>query len=104
MTQPPPQDDTLAALHQLTKELKVLNSHRFITVQNSVIRGVVFQFVRGLAFGLGSVLGATLLVSIITWWLSHLDFLPIIGDWLVQLANEFERAASGQPAINQTTQ
>lgn len=99
-----PTDQTLAALEKLTQELRTLNSHRFITVQNSVVRGVVFQFVRGLAFGLGSVLGATLLVSIITWWLSQLNFLPIIGDWMVLLSEEFQRATGGQPDINQSNQ
>lgn len=96
--------ETIAALQRLTRELETLNGHRFITVQNSVFRGIAFQFMRGLAFGLGSVLGATLLVSVLTWWLSHLDFLPIIGDWMVQLANEFERAASGQPDVKHITQ
>lgn len=99
-----PNDQTLAALQQLTQELQKLNSHRFIAVQNSVVRGVIFQFVRGLAFGLGSVLGATLLVSIITWWLSQLNFVPIIGDWMVLLSEEFQRVTGGQPDINQPGQ
>jgi len=79
-------------LTRLTVEVEKLNSHRFIAVQNSIWRLIGFQFLRGLAFGLGSVIGATLLVSIIGWWLSQFEFLPVIGDWMVILANEFERA------------
>jgi hypothetical protein len=52
----------------------------------------MFQFLRGLAFGLGSVMGATILVSMIAWWLSQFEFLPLIGDWMVILSDEFERA------------
>lgn len=79
-------------LTRLTVEVEKLNSHRFIAVQNSIWRLIGFQFLRGLAFGLGSVIGATLLVSIIGWWLSQFEFLPVIGDWMVILADEFERA------------
>ena len=94
----PEQDDpdkTVAAIRQLTREIEKLNSHRFIAMQNSVPRLILLQFARGLAFGLGSLLGATLLVSILTWWLSQFEFLPIIGDWMVLLAEEFERATKG---------
>lgn len=97
------QDDTVAAIRQLTREVEKLNSHRFIAVHNSLTRLILFQFARGLAFGLGSLLGATLLVSILTWWLSQFEFLPIIGDWMVQLADEFQRAA-GSSDVNQTNQ
>lgn len=97
------QDETVAAIRQLTREVEKLNSHRFIAVHNSVTRLLLFQFARGLAFGLGSLLGATLLVSILTWWLSQFEFLPIIGDWMVQLADEFERA-TGSSGVNQGNQ
>ncbi|WP_420568774.1 DUF5665 domain-containing protein [Thalassovita sp.] len=94
--------ETLEALRHLTREVEKLNSHRFIAVQNSTLRLILFQFGRGLAFGLGSVLGATFLVSILAWWLSQFEFLPIIGDWAAQLADEFERAVGSQESVNQT--
>lgn len=93
--------ETLEALRHLTREVEKLNSHRFIAVQNSTLRLILFQFGRGLAFGLGSVLGATFLVSILAWWLSQFEFLPIIGDWAAQLADEFERAVGSQESVNQ---
>ncbi len=105
-TETPETDDTkeaVAAIRHLTREVEKLNGHRFIAVQNSVPRLILFQFTRGLAFGLGSVLGASLLVSVLTWWLSQFEFLPIIGDWMAQLADEFERA-TGNGGINQGNQ
>lgn len=80
------------ALQRLAAEVERLNSHRFVIVHNSLWRLIGFQFVRGLAFGLGSVVGATLLVSAVGWWLSQFEFLPLIGDWMVILSEEFERA------------
>jgi hypothetical protein len=94
--------ETLEAIRHLAREVETLNGHRFIAVQNSVVRLILFQFTRGLAFGLGSVLGATFLVSILAWWLSQFEFLPLIGDWAAQLADEFERAAGAQEGVNQT--
>lgn len=96
MTDPTPAPaETLpetAALTRLAAEVERFNNHRFVAVQNSLWRLLMFQFLRGLAFGLGSVIGATILVSMIAWWLSQFEFLPLIGDWMVILSDEFERA------------
>lgn len=82
--------ETEQALQKLTAEVERLNQHRFIRVQNSLWRLITFQFVRGLAFGLGSVFGATLLVSLLAWWVSQFEFLPIVGDWAAQIAKQIE--------------
>ena len=78
-------DGTQDRLDKLTTELETLNKHRFIRVHNSLWRLILFQFTRGLAFGLGSVMGATILVSLVVWWLSQFEFIPIIGDFTNQL-------------------
>lgn len=84
--------ETETALIKLTEEVERLNRHRFIRVQNSLWRLVMFQFVRGLAFGLGSVIGATILVSLLAWWASQLEFIPIIGDWAAQIVKQIKLA------------
>ena len=83
------QDDD--SIRELTKELRTLNEHRFIRVQNSYWRLIVYQFVRGLAFGLGTLMGATVLVSLIAYWASQFSFIPILGDWLLQLVEQMEQ-------------
>lgn len=82
--------ETEQALQKLTAEVERLNQHRFIRVQNSLWRLITFQFIRGLAFGLGSVFGATLLVSLLAWWVSQFEFLPIVGDWASQIVKQIE--------------
>jgi len=42
---------------------------------------------RGLAFGLGSVIGATILVYLVVASLSKIDFIPIIGEWAKEIAD-----------------
>ena len=69
----------------LRRELARLNRHRFIQIHNSVPRLILFQLYRGLAFGLGSVLGATVVLSVLVWSLAQINFIPVIGDWATQV-------------------
>ncbi len=80
------------ALNRLTQEVERLNTHRFVALHASPVKLISFQFFRGLAFGLGTALGATILVSIMGWWLSQFEFLPVIGDWAAQIVDEIEKA------------
>ncbi|WP_375573541.1 DUF5665 domain-containing protein [Seohaeicola saemankumensis] len=89
-TRQQPSNDQAEAMRALAREIERLNAHRFIKVHNSIWRLVGFQFLRGLAFGLGSVLGASILVSALAWWVSQFEFLPIIGEWASELAKEID--------------
>jgi hypothetical protein len=80
-------DRDLAALRV---ELEKLNSHSFIRVHNSLPRLLAFNFARGLAFGLGTVVGASLLLSVVVWSLGQIDFIPVIGEWATEIAREIE--------------
>ncbi|MFZ7092099.1 DUF5665 domain-containing protein [Primorskyibacter sp. 2E233] len=77
-------------LNRLADEVARLNNHRFIKVQNSLYRLVAFQFIRGLAFGLGTVVGASALVSVIVLLLSQVAFVPILGDLASQIIEEIQ--------------
>ena len=85
---PSTQNDQAEALRALTREVERLNAHRFVRVHNSIWRLLGFQFARGLAFGLGSVMGASSLVSLLAWWVAQFEFLPIIGEWATRLLEE----------------
>ncbi|MDA3857713.1 MAG: DUF5665 domain-containing protein [Roseovarius sp.] len=84
----PSSDDLTKEVHALRVELRRLNSHRFIRVHNSVPRMLAFNFARGLAVGLGTVLGASMLLSVLVWALSQIEFLPIIGEWAAEIARQ----------------
>ena len=82
--------ETVAQLSAVRAELELLNSHRFIRMHNSLLRLIGFNFVRGLAFGLGTVLGASVLLSFFAWSLSQIEFLPIIGEWAAEILRQVE--------------
>ena len=80
--------DLKDAMKRLSDEVALLNSHRFVRLHDKPAKMLLFQFMRGLAFGLGSAVGATMLVSLAAWWLSQFEFLPIVGEWARQIADQ----------------
>lgn len=80
------------AINRLAREVERLNGHRFMKLHGSRWRMLMFSLSRGLAFGLGSVLGGGILVSLLGWWLSQFEFLPYIGEWAAQLVKEIQGA------------
>ena len=75
---------------RLSKEVARLNSHRFVTMHNSIWRLLFYRFASGLAMGLGTVLGGTILLSLIVYALSSIDFIPVIGEWASRVAQEMQ--------------
>lgn len=90
--QPEPSEELSREVAALRREMERMNAHRFIRVHNSIPRMLAFNFMRGLAVGLGTVLGATVLLSAMVWSLSQIEFLPIIGEWAAQIAAQMRAA------------
>ena len=84
--------DEPSEIEALRLEVKRLNDQRFFRETRSTGRIMALQFLRGLAFGLGTVVGASILVSVLAYFLSQIDFLPIVGDWASAIAQELEAA------------
>lgn len=74
----------------IKNELEILNGHKLVKTYNSLPRLLSFQFAKGIAFGLGSVVGATVVVSILAYILSHIEFIPIVGEWMLLLMDEIQ--------------
>lgn len=81
-----------AELAAVRAELTRLNRHRFIRLHDSLPRLLAWNFARGLAFGLGTVLGASVLLSLAAWSLAQVEFLPLIGEWAAEIARMMREA------------
>lgn len=90
MTDPtsPPDPPLADEINALRREIETLNRHRYLRIHNSVPRMMSYNLLRGLALGLGTVIGASVLVSIVAFVLSQIDFIPIIGDWATEIARQ----------------
>lgn len=51
---------------------------------------VAVNFARGLLVGLGSVVGATLVLALLVWLISIFGGLPIVGQWLDSLEQSLQ--------------
>ena len=78
------------AFKNLEKTINSLLEHNFFKIHSSFWSLLLISLIRGLASGLGWVLGATILVSLLTYTLSQIEFIPILGDWVSRLILEIE--------------
>jgi hypothetical protein len=69
-------------VESINQQLDKLNNHKLILAYNSIPRLLWFHLLKGVAFGLGSVLGATVVLSTLVYLLSQMEFIPIIGEWV----------------------
>jgi hypothetical protein len=74
----------------LTNAVRELLEHKLLRDYSSTWRFLWLNFLRGLAFGLGSVIGATILVYLTIQILAQIEFIPILGEWAVQLIEQIE--------------
>ncbi|SLN56242.1 hypothetical protein PSA7680_02934 [Pseudoruegeria aquimaris] len=90
------QDKLNEELAGIRRELEIFNNHRIVRINNNIWRTLMFQFARGLALGLGTVIGASVLVSAVIYSLSKIDFIPIVGDWASEIAQEIQAGQNGR--------
>jgi len=64
---------------RLNEQMDELLNHPALRMQRSVTSILWLSLLRGLAFGLGSVLGATILVYATVQILAQIEFIPILG-------------------------
>ncbi len=83
-------EDLVAEVQALRAQVKRLNEQRYFRIESSLTQVAWWSLVRGLAFGLGSVLGATILLSFLVRMLGSIDFIPVLGDWAERLIEEIQ--------------
>ena len=76
---------------RLADALEELKEHNFMKIHESSWRFLYFNLLRGLAIGLGSLIGATLLVSILLAILAQIEFIPILGNYAHQVIEIIEK-------------
>ena len=66
----------------LAQEIKDLNKNIIrLTNRQSFAR----SFFNGILSGLGSVIGATIVVAVLAFMLSNVQLIPVIGEWISQI-------------------
>ena len=82
----------------LVHEVRELRRLHFFRKQRTWPQMIWYNVVRGMAFGFGSLVGATVIVSIVVWILSQMvsqfDFIPLLGEWVTKIL-EIVESSSG---------
>ncbi len=77
-------------IRELRDELGRIRSHKYFKAHTRWWRMTYFYFLRGIAMGLGTVIGATVILSVMLWVLSQVEFLPIVGEWATEIVRMVE--------------
>jgi len=83
-----PQIEILQSLNKINGELNRINSHKLFKIYGSIPQLLLFFFTKGILFGLGTVVGATIVVSILAYILAQFEFIPVIGEWVKLISDE----------------
>mgnify|MGYP001765839661 CR=1 FL=1 len=78
----------LQSSRAIEAQLQQINRHPLLASPPSRTSELLFQFLKGAAFGLGSVLGAGLILSLVVYLLSQIQFVPIIGELIRQILEQ----------------
>ena len=84
-------DSDQDSIKRLEKAITELRKHNFFRIHDSLWRLMLLSLIRGLASGLGWVIGATILVYLLTIILSQIEFIPILGEWASRLIEQIEK-------------
>lgn len=83
----------------LLTEVRRLSSHHFLRTQNSWAQMIWYNVVRGMAFGFGSLIGATVIVyiviAILSQIVSQIDFIPLLSEWIANILEIVEESRAG---------
>ena len=79
----------LKSIQNIEQTLEANNANKPVPGQHYKI--LLLQLSKGMAFGLGSVLGASVIVSMMVFILAQVEFLPIIGEWVKTIIDEIQK-------------
>ena len=77
-------------IQRLEKAITNLRKLNYFKIYESTWKLILLSLIRGLASGLGWIIGASILVSLLTYLLSQIEFIPIFGELISLIIKEIE--------------
>ncbi len=81
------EEDLEREIKELREAIQALNDQKFMRMHSTWWRFMLTNIFRGLFVGLGSVIGATVLLYFFIQFLSNIDFIPIVGEWAREIVD-----------------
>lgn len=89
-TKPATELELTKATQDLVVEVNKLKDLEFFQVFKHPWKFMWFSFLKGVMVGLGTVFAVTVLLSLIIFVLSKIEFIPIVGDFVEKIINQIE--------------
>ena len=87
-------------IHLLSKEIKKIKHMEVIKIFRHPWKFLGLSMVKGIMVGFGSVLGATVFLSIFIYLLAQISVVPVVGDFVESVMNEIGGPAQEQQDDN----
>ncbi len=71
-------------------------SEKGIEIKANLGKMIMNSFFSGLAWGLGTVIGATVIVALLVFIASKLNTAPIVGDYISEIIKQIQNASLNQ--------
>jgi hypothetical protein len=75
----------------LAKLVDGLRSRRYLQMVDKPKKFLFYNFLSGVASGLGTVFGATIIFALVIWLLSKMQLVPVFGDWAVKILDYIQQ-------------
>ena len=82
-----------AVTEKLTQEVERLQ--RWHPLAGNLRHLLGRSFLRGVAWGLGHTVGATVILALLVWLLGRLQVVPVLGAWIVRVMEAVQAARQG---------
>jgi hypothetical protein len=79
------------SITDLTKLVKQLRSERYLQMVDNRKKFLFYNFIAGIARGVGWALGTTIIIGLILWALSQLINIPLLGDWIGKIVDYIQK-------------
>ncbi|PIZ75675.1 hypothetical protein COY05_03425 [Candidatus Peregrinibacteria bacterium CG_4_10_14_0_2_um_filter_38_24] len=80
----------IKAVNEMTEQVERLREMELLQVLKHPWKLVWYSLLKGLMIGFGSVIGATVLITIFVYLLAELSNIPVLGDFLDNLLSKTE--------------
>lgn len=84
----PGEKELIKAAKELSKEVRKLKRLEVIRIFKHPAKFFWFSFMKGVAVGLGTVFGLTVVLSLLIYLLGKIEFVPIVGEFVQEVIEQ----------------
>lgn len=81
----------IEAIEKLRETIEKLYSQKELVITNPK-KFLFYNFLSGFFRAIGSVLGATVFLTLIIWFISKLELVPIFGNWIISVLDYIKKS------------